>query len=714
MAYSNYPKTAIQAARRALKYADQKGWGSCGTAVGKNRANQIAAARPLSDETVKRVYSFLSRHEKNSAVPYGEGCGGLMYDAWGGKSMLPWAKRTVEKMEEDQNKRAAEMRRMYGESVEVRTSEVRAASDETGRVIEGYAAVFNQVTDIGTFKEVIDPGAFDGRLNDDVRLMFNHEGQPLARTTNNTLTLTTDETGLKYRAELADTTAGRDLYELIKTGNVSQSSFAFTIEEEERESSGVRRVKKVSKLLDVAPVVFPAYDTPNVVTSRKKEPDNKPEETPSAEKRETKNKMDNTRTQTVSDLQAKRAQVSEEMQALSAGIESEDRTAHSAETEQLEKYAGELEKLDGFIKMRQMSAEATARMAQVGTTSVSEGKALDSVAKSFSLSRAISAVSNGRNLLGAELELAQEAQNEMRNAGVNMRGQVGIPAKLMQRTGTADNFQADAGQGSAFVPTVTGPAIGGLYAPSVMEQLGTNFIQATGNLEFPKVTSPAVGNVLTEVADANNGTPAAGASTLEMGSLSLVPQRVMNTTTYSKQLLLQGGAAVDQLLTRELIAGVNQKIDQVCFATLATDAGEATPEINVDSDVTLAYATLTNMEKLISGDGADLAGAVWAVSPAIMAKLRALVGVDGISAAMDSASMSVMGYRVISTPHATGNTFYLGNWGQGGQGAKFGGLDVLVDPFSAAGTSQTRLYCTQFFDYGIRQGGAIAANITIA
>ena len=76
--------------------------------------------------------------------------------------------------------------------------------------------------------------------------------------------------------------------------------------------------------------------------------------------------------------------------------------------------------------------------------------------------------------------------------------------------------------------------------------------------------------------------------------------------------------------------------------------------------------------------------------------------------------MSVMGYRVVSTPHATGNTFYLGNWGQGGQGAKFGGLDVLVDPFSAAGTSQTRLYCTQFFDYGIRQGGAIAANITIA
>ena len=151
-------------------------------------------------------------------------------------------------MDEEKTKRAAEARKKYGDNVEVRTSEVRAASDETGRVIEGYAAVFNEVTDIGPFKEVIDPAAFNGRLDDDVRLLFNHEGQPLARTTNNTLTLTTDETGLKYRAELADTTAGRDLYELIRLGNVSQSSFAFTIEEEERESSGVRRVKKVSRL----------------------------------------------------------------------------------------------------------------------------------------------------------------------------------------------------------------------------------------------------------------------------------------------------------------------------------------------------------------------------------------------------------------------------------------------------------------------------------
>lgn len=705
----NYPKTAVQAARRALKYVEANGWGSCGTEVGKNRANTIANARPLSDDVIKRVYSFLSRHKKNSNVPYGEGCGGLMYDSWGGKTMLPWAKRQVEKMKEEEKARTAEIRKKYGADVEVRTAELRAAEGEEGRVIEGYAAVFNQVTDIGTFKEVIDPEAFEGRLNDDVRLLFNHEGQPLARTTNQSLTLTTDETGLKYRAELADTTAGRDLYELIRTGNVSQSSFAFTIEKEEREESGVRRIKRVKQLLDVSPVVYSAYNTPEVVTSRSESDQEETETSPTVQTETEKIKIMDTRSLTVSDLRAKRGQVSEELAALVAGIESENREAHTAETEQLEKYNEELRKLDGFIKMREMQAQATARMAQTGQSSESETRAINKVHSAFSISRAIAAVSNGRNLLGAELELAQEAAQEMRAAGVNMRGQIGIPSKLMKRT--ADDFKATTGaSGSAFVPTVVGPAIGGLYAPSVMERLGTNVINATGNLEFPKVTAPATA----AAASAENA--AATDSTLDMGVLSLTPQRVNNTTTYSKQLLLQGGEQVDTILTQELVNGINSKIDAISFAVLATDAATAAPavaEVNVDADTVLDYGTLTNMEQMITAAGADVTGAAWAVSPAIMVKLRALVAVANISAAMDSGNMTVLGYPVISTPHCAGNTFYLARWSLGGQMAKFGGLDVLADPFSAADTAQTKLYCTQYFDYGIRQGGAISANVSI-
>ena len=81
--YDDYPKAASNAAKRALKYKEENG-SSCGTSVGWTRANQLASRESLSADTVKRTYSFLSRSAQYKDVPYNEGCGGIMYDAWGG------------------------------------------------------------------------------------------------------------------------------------------------------------------------------------------------------------------------------------------------------------------------------------------------------------------------------------------------------------------------------------------------------------------------------------------------------------------------------------------------------------------------------------------------------------------------------------------------------------------------------------------------------
>jgi len=99
--YTDYPKGATSNAKRALEWADNNGWGSCGTDVGKRRANQLANREPISLETIKRAFSFLSRHEQNKDVPYSEGCGGLMYDAWGGDAMKRYAKAKIKKVEDE-------------------------------------------------------------------------------------------------------------------------------------------------------------------------------------------------------------------------------------------------------------------------------------------------------------------------------------------------------------------------------------------------------------------------------------------------------------------------------------------------------------------------------------------------------------------------------------------------------------------------------------
>ena len=99
--YSDYPDSVKNNAKNVLDWTEENGWGSCGTDVGKQRANQLANGEPISFETIKRMYSYLSRHEADldSSKGYGDGCGKLMYDAWGGKTALSWAEAKIKSIE---------------------------------------------------------------------------------------------------------------------------------------------------------------------------------------------------------------------------------------------------------------------------------------------------------------------------------------------------------------------------------------------------------------------------------------------------------------------------------------------------------------------------------------------------------------------------------------------------------------------------------------
>jgi hypothetical protein len=92
--YTDYPEGAVANAKRALDWADKNGWGDCGMGPGKARANQLANREPISEETIARMSAF-ERHRQNSETPYSEGCGKLMWDAWGGDAGIRWAKNKL-------------------------------------------------------------------------------------------------------------------------------------------------------------------------------------------------------------------------------------------------------------------------------------------------------------------------------------------------------------------------------------------------------------------------------------------------------------------------------------------------------------------------------------------------------------------------------------------------------------------------------------------
>jgi HK97 family phage prohead protease len=134
-------------------------------------------------------------------------------------------------------------------------------------VFRGHAAVFDRESqDLGGFTEVIARGAFRKALDakQDTVALFNHDpNYVLGRTTNNTLELREDPRGLHAHFMAPDTQYARDLREVVRRGDVSQMSFAFTVAsddwQERSDGTILRRVLEVNRLHDVSLVTSPAY-----------------------------------------------------------------------------------------------------------------------------------------------------------------------------------------------------------------------------------------------------------------------------------------------------------------------------------------------------------------------------------------------------------------------------------------------------------------------
>lgn len=157
---------------------------------------------------------------------------------------------------------------MISNDRQYRSFAIQRAKDGEKRIVEGYALKFDVETVLYTidgieYHEIVDRHALDGVNLSDVVLNIDHAGKPLARTKNNTLELAIDEIGLKIRADLDGTQAGRDAYEEVKGGYFDKMSFAFSMNYDEQDydrKTHTMRIKKISKFYDVSIVTFPAYE----------------------------------------------------------------------------------------------------------------------------------------------------------------------------------------------------------------------------------------------------------------------------------------------------------------------------------------------------------------------------------------------------------------------------------------------------------------------
>lgn len=777
MPFTDYPKAMTDAAIKGRKLNEEKG-GDCATPVGKRTARILANRETISDELFKDMYAYLQRAQHYYKAEDEDACGTISFLLWGGKAAQRWTEQKKKEMEENrsvtadvdvqynvphpQKREKAEQEAAEnccdsvhscscGGYVPVQTE--RSESHDDGQVqqrthmanfevredsngqpvIRGYAAVFDAPTQIGNFTEVIARGAFDDVMETaDVRALFNHDpNMILARRHadgSGTLKLSTDSHGLAYEFTPGTQSYARDLVESMKRGDINASSFAFTIQDQEwSDDHAQRTVQKVGMLLDIAPVTYPAYPQTSAAL-RSDEVGQTETETPAEVRSEAPQQPQNETIQTnpynmknSNELKELRGKHTAEFEQINAAADADGRNLTEAESQRCDFLNAEILRIDDKLKRAIQQEEMTARMAQMGGTSVpSEVREAQKTHSQFSIARAAAQLIKNGKLEGAEAEWKQESDREAQRTGIHLEGNVGIP-EVALRAGAADNFQAGSGDGSGFVGTDVGSAIAALREPSMIERLGATVITgATGNVKFPRISEEAVAVWETEVAAGDN-------STMEMDDLTLSPKRVGCVTKYSKQLLIQGGASVDAVIAQDIALAINNAIDTAAFSGSGS-SGQPTGILattgvhdNTTSgagNTTDLVALATQMEADLIGKGAAI-GAQYIFSPTAMKLAKGDPMISNVTPLWDLATNTVNGYGAVQTGYladAAANVGQLvfGNFNQLLLVYFGAGLDLLIDPYTAGANAQVKINANRFVDLAVRQPKAFSICKDIA
>ncbi len=164
--------------------------------------------------------------------------------------------------------------------------EIRAEEGEHGGIITGRPIVYESKTDLGYFDEIIHRGALDEADLTDVRFLVNHDISkiPLARsrknTANSTMRLSVDKDGMTIRVtlDIENNAEARALYSAVQRGDITGMSFMFGIDGEEWENlesdHPTRHINKISTVVEVSAVTFPAYDATEINARGKEALDN--------------------------------------------------------------------------------------------------------------------------------------------------------------------------------------------------------------------------------------------------------------------------------------------------------------------------------------------------------------------------------------------------------------------------------------------------------
>lgn len=590
--------------------------------------------------------------------------------------------------------------RYYNDNFEVR-------NENNSRHISGYAVVFDSESKLidNEFYEIVDKRAFDGVIEkSDVYCYLDHNRNKgvLARCNKGvgSLKLSVDNRGLKYEFEAPNTELGNTLIEHIKRGEISTSSFAFTIAENvyEKRSDGtiLRTITKFDRLFDVSPVFCPAYDATTVdlrsynqfIEDLKKEEEKRSEEEEKEKEEEVKE------TETPNENESEKEPEKEEKSE-----DKEEEKETSEETENEDKTEDKEEKNCEEKDERSFESPNLYNKENIRNHNI--------MSKKFSLVNAINAVVNNRAFDDVTANVIKEGRDIANRSGISTNGQIVLPVEN-RADGDAPVkpvngiMATEPTIGQEIVPTDLWNIEGALRDRLVLSQAGAQFITASSNIEIPVYDG---NNVFweSEIGEAKDGSG-------KFSKVTLSPKRLTAFVDISKMLLNQTSGSVENMLREDLINAVAEKLQKTI---LGNGKGSDVEPKGIFNDVLADTAAFTyndavDMEAAL--ENANVYGDFsYIVNPNSKAALRVLP-VDKGSGKFVYENNEVLGINAYSTNSVVNKGMVLGDFRQMVI-ANFGAVDLTVDTISRASFGQIRLVVNFYVDYAVKRPQAFVKRI---
>lgn len=546
------------------------------------------------------------------------------------------------------------------DNLEIRSFNIELRDEPESRHIEGYGSVFNERSlDLGGFVEMIAPGAFDGVIErSDVKCYLDHNPEKgiLARSRNGkgSLSLVVDEKGLRYEFDAPHTNLGDEVVEGLKRGDYSQSSFAFTVDDEvwtkEEDGTYLRTITKIGGLYDVSIVANPAYEGTSVA---------------------------------LRSLDAFKAQ-----EEIPAEVKKEEQEEPKVEETPVEETPVEETPVEENKPEVQEETEPKENRNNINNTK-------NIHMSNFSLIKAINDVVNNRNINEDALNVIEMGATEMRKSGLSYSGQIQLPVEE-RGDAVAATVATD---GKEIVATDKLNVLAPLMGKSILAEAGATFLTGlVGNISIPTYTGSTCGwKGELEAADNGKGT---------FSSVELSPKRLTAYIDISKQFLTQDSVGAEEMLRADIVNSLVAKLEQTIFGDAAGDTTKPAGIFNSAEVAAPSYQGVCDAEAAVT----DYSGEKrFVMSPTAKSAFKqATISGTKSDLRLLLEDGEVDGYPVSDSSNVVAGGYAFGDFSELVV-AQWGGIDIVVDPYTLATKNAIRLVINAYFDAKVRRDGAIKA-----